>query len=409
MLPEVSSSHLGCTPVALEVKVEVACVLPGLMEAFATSIPSVKRVPQQCRVVVSKTFTTLLRNCSVSSGARTACLEAVFLVSQVCPAPTTRDSWWQEEEAKAQRDPARRLVGEVEALERGSSRCALGGGLQALFGLRKTGLNQLHGNNIRRATECAQDARYGKAVASLLSLGLCPATEENLEAMKSKHPEAALPVLPDGELPEPVRFDKELVRKQVDGFPTGSAAGASGMRPQLLKDILSCPNKAAGDEALTSLTKLTNHMVAGLAPRELAPFIAGAPLMALAKAGGGLRPIAIGETIRRLVSKCCCEATVEDAKVIFGPLQVGVATQGGAEASVHAVRRLAEEFGADPGRIMLKVDFSNAFNLVDRTEMLAQVYDKLPGLYRWVKYCYSHPALVVRQQRPVKRGWRATR
>jgi ubiquitin carboxyl-terminal hydrolase 44/49 len=41
---------------------------------------------------------------------------------------------------------------------------------------------------------------------------------------------------------------------------------------------------------------------------------------------------------------------------------------------------------------MLKVDFSNAFNMVDRTEMLAQVYEKLPGLYRWVEYCYSNPA-----------------
>jgi hypothetical protein len=77
--------------------------------------------------------------------------------------------------------------------------------------------------------------------------------------------------------------------------------------------------------------------------------------MALVKQGGGLRPIAIGETIRRLVSKCCCEATTEDAKVIFGPLQVGVATQGGAEASVHAVRKLAQEFGDDPGKIKVDV------------------------------------------------------
>lgn len=203
--------------------------------------------------------------------------------------------------------------------------------------------------------------------------------EETLKEMKSKHPEAGLPVLPSGPLPDPVRFDKELVRKKVEGFPTGSAAGASGTRPQFLKDILSCPNKAAGDDALKSLTNLTNHMVAGLAPRELAPFIAGAPLMALVKAGGGLRPIAIGATIRRLVSKCCCEATVEDAKVIFGPLQVGVATQGGAEASVHAVRKLADEFGEDPGKIMLKVDFSNAFNLVDRTVMLAQFTRNFPA------------------------------
>ena len=189
-------------------------------------------------------------------------------------------------------------------------------------------------------------------------------------------------------------YTKDALGKRKKGFPTGSAAGASGTRPQFFKDILSCPNKAVSDEALTSLTKLANHLVAGLAPRELAPFVAGAPLMALAKAGGGLRPIAIGETIRRLVSKCCCEATVEDAKIIFGSLQVGVATSGGAEASVHAVRRLAKEFGEDPGKIMLKVDFSNASNLVNRTEMLAQVFEKLPGLYRWVEYCYSHPALL---------------
>ena len=59
---------------------------------------------------------------------------------------------------------------------------------------------------------------------------------------------------------------------------------------------------------------------------------------------------------------------------------------------MHAARKLAKEFGEDPGKIMLKVDFSNAFNMVDRTEMLAQVYERLPGLYRWVLYCYSHPA-----------------
>ena len=169
-------------------------------------------------------------------------------------------------------------------------------------------------SNIRRATECAQDA-YGKAVSSLLSLGTCPVTEETLKEMKSKHPEALPPTLPvGGLLPEAVRFDTDLVRKKVDGFPAGSAAGASGTRPQFLKDILACPNKAAGADALTSLT------------------------------------IAIGETVRRLVSKCCCEATTEEAKVIFGPLQAGVATQGGAEASVHAVRKLAQEFGDDPAR-----------------------------------------------------------
>jgi len=223
--------------------------------------------------------------------------------------------------------------------------------------------------------------------------GGCP-TLISVKEMKSKHPEAARPVLPAAAhaSPAPLRFDDELVLKKVESFPTGSAAGASGTRPQFLKDIVSCPNGSASAAALKALTKLSNHMVAGLAPREVAPFLAGAPLMALNKPGGGLRPIAIGETLRRLVSKCCCEATADDAKKIFGSLQVGVSTQGGGEAAIHAVRKLMEELGDNPEKIMLKVDFSNAFNMVDRTEMLARAHDKLPGIYKWTEYCYAQPA-----------------
>jgi hypothetical protein len=46
-----------------------------------------------------------------------------------------------------------------------------------------------------------------------------------LKEMKSKHPKALPPALPAGELPDAVRFDADLVRKKVDGFPAGSAAG----------------------------------------------------------------------------------------------------------------------------------------------------------------------------------------
>ena len=90
--------------------------------------------------------------------------------------------------------------------------------------------------------------------------------EVTLKEMRTKHPEADLPKLTSGSIPQAVRFDVDLVRKKVEGFLTGSAAGASVTRTQFFKDILSCSNT-----------------VAGMVPRELAPFIAGAPLMALVK------------------------------------------------------------------------------------------------------------------------------
>ena len=182
------------------------------------------------------------------------------------------------------------------------------------------------------------------------------------------------------------------MREKIESFPQGSAAGASGFRPQFLQDMLACPNAQIGKEALKTLTLLTSHLSSGKGPRSLAPYIAGAPLMALNKPGGGLRPIAIGETIRRLVSKCGCWLAEAIAQDLFGSLQVGVATKGGGEAVIHAVRKLAKKYGDDPDRIMLKVDLSNAFNMVDRTEMLKQVKKKIPFLYDWVEYCYAQPA-----------------
>ena len=56
--------------------------------------------------------------------------------------------------------------------------------------------------------------------------------------MKDKHPQGPNPKLPDGPLPEALTTDPETVRKKVEGFPTGSAAGASGARPQFFRDML---------------------------------------------------------------------------------------------------------------------------------------------------------------------------
>ena len=44
--------------------VSPSCFLPSLMDIFATSIPTVKRIPQQCRVPVAKAYTTVMRHCS---------------------------------------------------------------------------------------------------------------------------------------------------------------------------------------------------------------------------------------------------------------------------------------------------------------------------------------------------------
>ena len=59
------------------------------------------------------------------------------------------------------------------------------------------------------------------------------------------------------------------------------------------------------------------------------------------------------------------------------PEQVGCGTKGGAEAAVHAARCLVEEVQLG-SRVLLKLDFKNAFNTIHRHVLLQLVRDSLP-------------------------------
>ena len=106
--------------------------------------------------------------------------------------------------------------------------------------------------------------------------------------------------------------------------------------------------------------------------------------------GGGHRPIAVGEVIRRLVSKCLSRAVQSDALSLLSPLQVGVGVRGGCEAIVHAVSHFLEDPTlSSASKWTLLLDFSNAFNSISRAHMFEEVRDKLPILSAWVENCYG--------------------
>jgi hypothetical protein len=78
------------------------------------------------------------------------------------------------------------------------------------------------------------------------------------------------------------------------------------MRPQYLKDIISLSAGETGQQALRALTKLCNFLLSGQLPSEICHLLYGASLYALHSKNGGIRPIAIGNCLRRLISKLTC-------------------------------------------------------------------------------------------------------
>ena len=78
--------------------------------------------------------------------------------------------------------------------------------------------------------------------------------------------------------------------------------------------------------------------MSGRADPRVAPWLRGARLTALLKKHGGVRPIAVGEVLRRLVSRLCCSAVKEnlpDTFLSYG--QVGVDVPEGLDAAVHTI------------------------------------------------------------------------
>lgn len=57
----------------------------------------------------------------------------------------------------------------------------------------------------------------------------------------------------------------------------------------------------------------------------------GATLTALMKKQGGIRPIAVGNTIRRMTAKISCSRIRDDASKYLCPIQMGFAIPGGAD------------------------------------------------------------------------------
>ena len=107
-----------------------------------------------------------------------------------------------------------------------------------------------------------------------------------------------------------------------------------------------------------------------------------------------VRPIAVGETLRRLTGKCLCSLVKDKASSFFEPLQLGVACPHGTEKVVHGLRKCIEEHWGDEDFVVLKTDMRNAFNLISRQALLSECSLFFPELLPWASWCYgSQPYL----------------
>ncbi len=235
------------------------------------------------------------------------------------------------------------------------------------------------------------------AIKILISTeGLAEQNPLTFQKLKEKHPSPGrqlnFPEPPDPSITTASATTMD-VYDSIYSFPNGSASGIDGIRPQYLKDLIAKSNSDAAPKLLQSITNLENLMLSGKVLPSICKIIYGATLCALSKKCGGLRPIAVGSTYGRLAGKLACGYVRDDAGDYLRPTQIGVNTKGGCEAAVHATRTYLL-INKNTSKILLKVDFQNAFNSVERDVMLNEIRKATPSIYAFMWQCYSTPSLL---------------
>ena len=175
---------------------------------------------------------------------------------------------------------------------------------------------------------------------------------------KPPHPDALLSTdIVDSDF-HPVLFDiitAEAIRKSA--LLTEGSAGPSGMDAFCWRPLYTafgeksnelCSAIAAFGKRICSIyvdpSSLMAYTSCRLVPLDKCP---------------GVRPVGIGEVVRRIVGKAVMKVVKRDLQEAIGSVQLCAGQEAGCEAAVHAMENL---FTGDDTEAMILVDATNAFN-----------------------------------------------
>jgi hypothetical protein len=121
----------------------------------------------------------------------------------------------------------------------------------------------------------------------------------------------------------------------------------------------------------------------------------------LVKRDNGVRPLAVGDTFRRLACKLALTLITADIGPLFQPFQLGVGCPNGADTIIHSVASNFENLCLD--ECILQVDFSNAFNMVGRATFIRLVKIHFPQISNITNFLHqSQGYLIVGPQKHLR-------
>ena len=177
-----------------------------------------------------------------------------------------------------------------------------------------------------------------------------------------------------------------------------SAPGPSGARPEHIKEALMAKSRPVTNKLLRSLERLEKAASKGTLPETMG-WLRRSRLMYLKKKTGvKLRPIRIGEILRRIISKRSVRTHRSRIQLgVKAHRQGAVAIPRGCEALVHfrdLVERAASTGTIDP-LVSVDSDLANCFCTLEWDTMREDLQTIVPEVMPWVSWQQQSPGVVV--------------
>ena len=228
--------------------------------------------------------------------------------------------------------------------------------------------------------------------------GVHEVTDQIKENLQSKHPDAApinsgsTPYIGEaGNEVEEVYFEDIDAESIIKATKMSSGSGGPTKIDMDLWQQLLCTkfsethSKNLADEIATLTKRLCTQDVCN---DEISTLLA-CRLVPLKKSDGAIRPVGIGEALRRIMGKAVSWVVKKDIVEAVGTLQTCAGMESGIEGAIHAVKRGWDEPGCEA---VLLVDADNAFNRINRKVSLENIKSLCPPLHKYLLNCYNTPA-----------------
>ena len=207
------------------------------------------------------------------------------------------------------------------------------------------------------------------------------------------------------DLPTMPEIKESTVRTAVRSLHPHSAPGPDLMTPRLLHLLVTSPiTPQAGVTGLSALTNLVRILASGnLPPPQTFPLLSAATLLPLnPRPGKKIRPIAIGQVLRRVVMKTLLPAVIEDTREYVHPIQKANGIRAGLDAIIHDTRRIADRNAGNTDFVIVSIDASNAFNRCSLQRFLDALPQRAPSLARFCNQMYAGaaPPLIISASPP---------